>query len=256
MTQLAVTKNFNDWSYSQSGDGSFTRSGEKWLLKSGIGTGSSLLSRKIPARPGETITFRCYGRLWAGAPSTSGGITIEYPAQGDVVASNSFSKQWQLIECSFTVPSHATRLQYVRLAAGLGADKAGGIEVLYPSIEVSGGNTGFARLWACAFIDITSSGGVVSYGDSFARVGVTDLSYDNPSKELRFKIPVSNNSNYLAPIISADMFSSNALNVAPRVLSYSRDTGSVVVTFIDTTTGAVISSTPPILSLAVRAVGI
>lgn len=256
MTTLATAQNFNDWSYSENGDGSFVRTGNRWLLKSGVNTGGSLLSRKIPARPGETITFRCYGRLWSGAPSTSGGINIEYPSQGSVMASNTFTKQWQLIECSFTVPAHATRLEYVRLVAGVGNGEGGGIEVIYPSVEVSGGTGGFARMWACALINITASGGDVGFSPSSARVGVTDLTYDNPSKELRFKIPICNNNNAIAPIVTATLYGSNGLNIDARVISYSRDSGETVIKLIDTTTGAQITSTPPIVNVSLQAVGI
>lgn len=255
MTPVA-TSTLEDWAPATSGAGAAVITGKVYSLSSTVGVDEGYITKKIPARPGETVTIRALARRISGVDGTSGSLGIDYPASGSLknrVEVNSAS--WEKYSVSYTVPHTAVDTDYVQLVIGTWTSLGGEIEVTELEILVSGGASPFARMPAASLITI--SDGVPAQNASFVNTGIKAISYSAGTKKLYVTIPPVVSPHNSAPVIFAELTNNTNLQLQARAGEFNRTTGLFTVFFIDTTTGLAVDITPlGTMYLNVLAIGI
>jgi hypothetical protein len=233
-TAIAITKFFDDWDLFSDGDGVITPNSDNTLVAcvAGAATGRAYVRKRLPARPGETITVEFVARNISGEPQAS----IDYPSTGTSASIVDINKtDVENYKFSYTVPYTADETEYVQISIGVFSTPAGNTEISTPRVTVQGAPQGFLRSWCLGLVKLERAAGVVtaSINDNFVKTGISSVNYDVASKTLEVTTLKANTSAdfNIRPIFDAGMTTDLLPDVTAKAGRYTPSTGLFDVQF-------------------------
>ena len=197
--------------------------------------------KRLPSFPGEVIKVTFRARVDSGNMAAS----IDFPALGTSVISKEISVSgWNTYSLTYTTPDTSSASDYYQITIGQYTGYAGVCEIADVQISVENSKLPTLRAYAGCLLEIAS--GSVSLNTNFTNVGIDESVIDalgSITSSLTLTIPATGGNNQqAAPIFYASMTNDSAAfyKVMVKVGGYNRTTGTVTITFIDSTTGSAI----------------
>lgn len=234
-TPLAITRYWDDWEVSVTGNGVVTPSLDNTLSTvSSDNSSRSFLRKRIPASPGEKITVSCLGSVDSGALK----ISIDYPAEGSSKSSVTMEGNGLArYICEYTIPYEAdSALDYVQVSIGVFTSFAGTGKIAAPQIETENSSNGFLRAYVIGLISLSKSGGVTTaaINGNFSRTGIKSVTYDESASKLRVFTAALPGVG-VRPIFDTQMTIDELPTVVAKIGQYNQSTGEVDIRFTDST---------------------
>lgn len=222
------TLGVSDWTTINSISSSIVIDGNHAVLNRSVDDIVSCYLRKtVRAQAGTTFTVRVVAKVSAGI---SGMIIVDYPTnpanakQRVSVDSNNFT----VFELSYSCPVATKDGDTVSFAVGLFSGNYGTMEIVDVSIIA---DVVAPRVAAMGLIFINQGNFQTNTG--FTNMGIRGYDYDNNNRNLKVYLDV-------VPVASSPIFnvtltegSGNSVSLVPRVSSYNRSEGYVLLSFYD-----------------------
>lgn len=242
---VITSVDWSNWRQITSGSGSVGVSGSKVTCNSPVGS-TARIAKYLKVFPGDLVKVSFFAKRNSGVDATSGGVAIDFPTEATLVNRvRIVSSEWTEHSLVYSVPLTAAATSYVTISVGVFTADAGEIEALLPKIEIESSVLGVPRIFAQGLI--TMAAGVASINQSFSHGGIKSLAYNAGTSTLTLTlnpgIAIAGNIQAINPIFLATMTpdaGSGALSLAPRVGNFTPSTGTLVVQFVDTTSGSVV----------------
>lgn len=237
MTQVAISGNMQqEWQKIVDGGGTdtYTNDGFKATLAAS-GAGRSYVFRRMPARAGSKITFRCLAK----ANSGSGQIIIDYTGDSSLKPKVTIdSRDYQEYEVSIVVPYTANKdTSFIQLNAGIFSTDTGSVDIINPSISTEFDNYGFSRAWAMGLIILQRSGSDIlcSVNDDFTRTGIIDVDYISDVVTVKIEQYNKSGNSFSRPIFTGQLSLDSLPNASARFGQYDAINGEIDIKFTDGT---------------------
>lgn len=254
MTIQIATNVAQDWEILTSGDGAVNIGSDGKIVCTAPESSSdqAYIFRRIKAEPGETITLRALVKSTSPNVTDKIRVSIGYPiVGGNQTFTEPLTENWEVIECTWSVPYESIVPNYLQLAIGKFSFTDGVGEILFPQILVDRPSVSVPRVHGMGQIRIFTDGmgdvvvdPVTTY---FPTIGIKDIALDQSGgiSKLTFTLPTQQ-STRVFPIIQAhlgyagqDRTGSGAeggaasIKLDCKVHSYDPATGQVEIRFIN-----------------------